>query len=86
MNDEQTGTSQYDDDSIDWAAEAEAEAYAEFGMSWVAGGGRAYDVRAAWAQHKAMADGTWFESSPYPTYGGEDWDERELIDWEMSID
>jgi len=31
-------------------AEREAEQYAEFGMSWVAGGGLAEDVSAAWAQ------------------------------------
>jgi len=63
----------------------EGERYAEFGMSWVAGGGQASDVSAAWHQHKAMEDGSWFETNPYPTYGGEDWDERELIDWEMSM-
>jgi hypothetical protein len=31
-------------------AEREAEQYAEFGMSWVCGGGRAEDVSLAWAQ------------------------------------
>ena len=31
-------------------AQAEAERYAEFGMSWVHGGGRAEDVAAAWRQ------------------------------------
>jgi hypothetical protein len=33
-------------------AEAEGEAYAEFGSSWVHGGGRVEDVRAAWAAHR----------------------------------
>lgn len=36
------------DDSF--AAEAEAERYAEFGMSYVHGGGLASDVAAAWRQ------------------------------------
>jgi hypothetical protein len=35
-----------------YLAEVEAETYAEFGMSWVHGGGRAADVPAAWRQHR----------------------------------
>jgi hypothetical protein len=31
-----------------YAEEAEREAYADFGMSWVGGGGNAADVAAAW--------------------------------------
>jgi len=34
------------------AAMTEGEAYAEFGSSWVAGGGCASDVPAAWRQHR----------------------------------
>lgn len=34
-------------------AQAEAEAYAEFGSSWVFGGGRVEDVGAAWHAYKA---------------------------------
>lgn len=34
----------------DFAAQAEAERYAEFGMSYVHGGGQASDVAAAWRQ------------------------------------
>ncbi len=37
-------------DERDAMAEAESERRAEFGMSWVAGGGRSEDVGAAWAQ------------------------------------
>jgi hypothetical protein len=46
----------YDEEDYDEEAalaEAEGEAYAEFGSSWVFGGGRAADVPAAWRQHKA---------------------------------
>lgn len=63
----------------DCEAEAEAERYAEFGMSWVAGGGMASDVAAAYRQHvlgEEPARGDW------PVYGGPDWDEGELIAWE----
>ena len=34
-------------------AEAEGEMYADFGMSWIHGGGHPDDVRQAWSQHKA---------------------------------
>ena len=37
------------------AAVHEAEAYAEFGMGWVTGGGDPADVGAAWSQEKAIA-------------------------------
>jgi len=39
------------------AAEHEAEMKAEFGMSWVAGGGSASDVGAAWAMHQDSWNG-----------------------------
>ena len=46
------GEPTYDEIPDDVAqAEAQAEMYAEFGSSWVAGGGRAEDVPAAWRMH-----------------------------------
>ena len=45
------GEPTYDEVPDDVAqAEQRAEIYAEFGSSWVAGGGRAADVAAAWRQ------------------------------------
>ena len=38
----------------DMQAQYEAEAYAEFGMGWVASGGDPADVRLAWSQEKAL--------------------------------
>lgn len=43
-----TEADDYEDDT-----DYEAERYAEFGSSWVFGGGRAEDVPAAWRQHQA---------------------------------
>jgi hypothetical protein len=37
---------------LDFDYQQEAEIRAEFGMSWVCGGGRAEDVSSAWAMHR----------------------------------
>jgi hypothetical protein len=37
---------------LDFEHEQEGEMRAEFGMSWVCGGGRAEDVSSAWAMHR----------------------------------
>lgn len=49
--DERTARAQIAGDEADAMAEAKAEMQAEFGMSYVCGGGRAEDVAQAWAMH-----------------------------------
>jgi len=40
----------------EWVAQQESEIYAEFGMSWVHGGGDRQDVAAAWNYHQNLLD------------------------------
>ena len=39
-----------------WEAQQESEMYAEFGMSWVHGGGDRQDVAAAWNYHRKLLE------------------------------
>jgi hypothetical protein len=67
-------------------AEAEAdlgEVYAEFVMSWVAGGGFASDADRAWRSGIAWQNGYWGAPQPQdddwgrPTYGTPEWEANE---------